>query len=637
MGFFAGFSGEFGKQLATSRAEEANRAERQSAMESQILQHLSTSPDPEIASHAITGLLDLASPQRKAKGLAGWLGKVAEHPALPTIRQLISQGRQVEDQPPQAPRMNVEEGLRSMPGTPVGDQPAPAATRPMVGPPGPDDTSVPSAATPPPSAPFASGFQPATTETVPRQVFLQPGELEAQQAGQKETAVLAARGAAYDKFAGTPGKQSIVPGVNNPPAPHPAGEIQDEQGNWFRQDVTIGADGTRTITRTPISKVAPRPTAGQDSTLQGAKDLQAAALAKGIAMSDDEAIAAFRVQRDAMRIAKVGQAAEEHDLRAARLKQIAASTTRLLQQNAGTTPLTEVQIRDEAFKAISAANVMLGNGPDVTPADVEATAKEIQAKLGKPGGGGPPRGPQVSPTRAALSVPLSGVTPPPAPASASVIPEHLQDTSRRPRAYSMQGKQTLQAIGTTEPLLTKLVAAIKAAGLEQDNSIIGEQFNKVLYNVGISPGDPETDRLFTEGVSRAYGMRGLVGGRSNQILQNLYGQHLVDPGDSPQLVLRKAQDLLAILPDIRKAVDDSEAAQVGAHAAPKQPASGTAPAGAPPAPGGRAGTAAAVPGAAPQLPPEVASRLKAQGAGRYTLKNGQIWVVDAAGNVRPGG
>ncbi len=173
MSFFAGFSGRFGEELARSRAEEADRAERQSALESNILQHLSTSPDPEIASHAITGLLDLAGPQKRAGGLAGWLGKVAQHPALPTIRQLVSSGRQVEDQPPQAPRMNVEEGVQELPGSPVevpGVQSQPAPQR--------------VAATPPPA--FAQGYQPATTKTVPRHVLETPDDLAARQVATAE-------------------------------------------------------------------------------------------------------------------------------------------------------------------------------------------------------------------------------------------------------------------------------------------------------------------------------------------------------------------------------------------------------------------------------------------------------------------
>ncbi len=72
MPFFSGFAGEFGKNLERSRSEEADRAERQSALESQILQHLSTSPDPEIASHAITRMLDLADPSKTGKR-ASWL------------------------------------------------------------------------------------------------------------------------------------------------------------------------------------------------------------------------------------------------------------------------------------------------------------------------------------------------------------------------------------------------------------------------------------------------------------------------------------------------------------------------------------------------------------------------------------
>jgi hypothetical protein len=166
MPFFSGFAGEFGKQLAQSRSEEADRAEKQDALTAGILQHLTTSPDPEIQSHAISGLLDLAGPKKYAKGLSGWLGKQATNPALPTIQQLIAHGRQVET-PAHVPQANVTSGMpEQLPGDTLDAQGQPQAKALPFAP----------AATPPPAFKPGDVYQPPRTVTVPRQVFDSPEE-----------------------------------------------------------------------------------------------------------------------------------------------------------------------------------------------------------------------------------------------------------------------------------------------------------------------------------------------------------------------------------------------------------------------------------------------------------------------------
>lgn len=607
MGFFSGFSGEFGKQLQTSRAEEADRAERQSAMESQILQHLSTSPDPEIASHAITGLLDLAGPQKKAPGLAGWLGKVGAHPALPTIRQLVSQGRQVEDKGPVAPTAGVTEGLGAMPGQQVdipGVASGPPAPRQTLGPPS-SDEATPSALQPPPAPRSVAGtpFQPATSKTVPRKVF---NTLE-EQAGKTTRAELDAKVGAYE--AASPEARQGVFGHQVPIV-----RTTDKDGNvHFFQ----GANEVGEAIGAGQPKTAPRPSA-DEAHLQARS---AEILATNPGMTPEQATQQAQVEARAKTVATAGAAADAHLVRLGQIQAMVPATIAAWQRVNGTTPMTRAQAQAAASQALSAARQTLGAGPDVTPEDITRFADGLMAASDTHA-----TGPKVSPNRAAQNQPLGG---PPAPPNLTgtlqAAAPGLAGASAHPRVYSAQGKQTLQALGTVEPLLTKIVAGIRAAGLEEDNSVVGEQFNKLLYNMGISPGDIETQRLQLEGMSEAYGLRGLVGGRSNQILQNIYKQHLVSPGDSPKFVVQKTEDLLSILPLIRKAVDDSEGAQVGARG-------GAASPGGPPKPGGP--PASATPGA---VPPAVAAALKGIPAGKHTLSDGSVWVIDAAGHITKGG
>lgn len=113
MPFFSGLAAAFGDRLTSDRAENAKLNEARSARENDILKSLVGSDDQEIASMAMTGLLDQAT-GRKRKGLAGWLGEVEGNPMLPTIRQLMAKGRQIPvdhgegSTPPDALRSNED-------------------------------------------------------------------------------------------------------------------------------------------------------------------------------------------------------------------------------------------------------------------------------------------------------------------------------------------------------------------------------------------------------------------------------------------------------------------------------------------------------------------------------------------------
>lgn len=86
--------------------EDRNYAEglRSRQREGAVLQTLANSPDPEVRTLAITGMLDAASPARKAKGLRGWMGEVAQSPYLAAIRNLspmVHETKTVPDVPTQ--------------------------------------------------------------------------------------------------------------------------------------------------------------------------------------------------------------------------------------------------------------------------------------------------------------------------------------------------------------------------------------------------------------------------------------------------------------------------------------------------------------------------------------------------------
>lgn len=229
MPFFSGFAGEFGRQLARSRSEEADRAERHAQLENSILQHLSTARDPEVASLAMTGLLNQAGPQgRKAKGLRGWLGEQMGNPMLPTLRDLISKGR-----PQEVPEMVPGEALTPetlpgatgmgpggtpMPGAGVGGAGGAGAARAPQGPPGPATRMSP------------------TGQTLPRRLFLQPDE----QAGLTHAATTTADLEAKGRWAASVSpeiRQSVLGHVPpRAPAPHNVpGKVQASDGKWYNE------------------------------------------------------------------------------------------------------------------------------------------------------------------------------------------------------------------------------------------------------------------------------------------------------------------------------------------------------------------------------------------------------------------
>ena len=248
------------------------------------------------------------------------------------------------------------------------------------------------------------------------------------------------------------------------------------------------------------------------------------------------------------------------------MESLRATTAATWQRVNGTVPMTREQ-------ALTTARQVLGNGPDVTGGDVGTLADSLFAST-QPARQGGTAGP-ARPGGAAAPVPGVGgaaAAPPPAPGAApagrlssAITAGGAANVVRAPKFYSGPAKTAVTAIGAVEALLPKIIATIKANGLENSNNPIPEKLSSLIYGMGVSPGADMEGLLQNAGMAKAYGLRGLLGGRSNQQLQGLYGQHLIDPGDSPKLIMEKAQTLLGNIPDIKKAIDDSENLRVGGN------------------------------------------------------------------------
>jgi hypothetical protein len=622
MSFFTGFAGEFGRQLGAQRKENADRAERSASLENAILQHLTTSTDPEIASRAVAGLLSQAGPGgRKAKGLRGFLGETEGHPALPMLRDFIMAGRPVEGGPSSAPTPAGTPGSAAMPATSVQTPGGPG-----IG------------STPPPSAAAAASPVSPTATPGPRQVFRLPeqqaeitGHVEARSAAEKEAAVIKSRMDAYTN-APSAGARTVIPGVSNPPAPRAAGEWQDPTtGQWYRQEYTSDPDtGTPILRQTPISKVAPRPTGPEAQALERAQEIMAAQPAGAPPLPLEAALTQARAEQRTLVQTK---ADEEHQLRVARLQALIPATIARWQAVNGTTPMNRTQ-------AIAAARQALGTAPEVTLEDVTRLADGLMATNQRPSWGpapgatrpAPPLGspgapPPLRPAGAAPPGQTGGVgggAPPAAPGAAggaaggppasgsltAAVPPDLAGVQRNYRAYSAQGKQTLMAVEAISPLLDQIEANIRAAGLTESGNPLPEMVQKKLYALGFAPDETVEQRLQLTGMAEAYGLRGLIVGRANLPLQQIMQMHLAQPGDSPKLILQKIATLRESLPVIRQAVDTAEGARVGSRGRP--------------AGGGTGSATAAVPTQTSAVDPLADLADLAEGHKR-TRANGEVW------------
>ncbi len=208
MAFFAGFAGGFNTAMTQDRHLQAQLDEARATRENAALQHLSTSDDPEIASMALTGLLNQS--RKPSKGLRGFFNETEGNPMLPTIRELMAKGKQVPNQgaptpnappttadfggPPDASGSSIHAIPPNLAASPE-DQPQSAALPAGAATEAGAKPLSPSAGGPPGPVQFHEGPS-VGTHTVPRPAFLSPGEragaIEAAQLGAKYKAELAA-------------------------------------------------------------------------------------------------------------------------------------------------------------------------------------------------------------------------------------------------------------------------------------------------------------------------------------------------------------------------------------------------------------------------------------------------------------
>lgn len=193
---FGGLTEGLWQSIAEGREETRRREEKAAEREAQILQTLANADDPEIRSMALTGMLEMANPKRKAKGLRGFLGEMEASQTLPRIRQLMATPVETEVRTPGLPSRGVPvatamQGPAALPSRPPGvpgsaAMPSQSPVEPRAqGPPGiPSVLPVSQIARgpQPPPAPGPAFSEQRGTPTIttrelrPRQVFLAPEE-----------------------------------------------------------------------------------------------------------------------------------------------------------------------------------------------------------------------------------------------------------------------------------------------------------------------------------------------------------------------------------------------------------------------------------------------------------------------------
>jgi hypothetical protein len=582
--FFAGLASGFADAQTKDRAVQAQIDEQNAQRENAALMHLSTIPGDEnadIRAAAVTGLLD----QKRRPGqtlMSRFMNQTQENPMFPTIRGLM--GQQVS-QPGATTTRPAEPGPSTMqpPGT--------AATPPPGGELGIPQTSLGAAHDVLPQAPASS--QQISTQgpptTRPRRIPSGPetaGMTTFEQSRGHLLGVLNAAGATGADPTMMMYAEAHVLGV-------PMSHADDEQGNrtFMMGTLPIGVAKGVAAAKGPEAKVkteatnilstAPPGTTLADATTQARQGEAAATSAKqqtavsGATSAAAKAETAEPLAQAKLTIAQAG-AAVAPEMAAARLaasKQttatglarehfLAAETTAEWQRVNGTMPMSPSQ-------RINAARELLGNNPSISAGDIGRLADTLAQTQGQGGAGRaaappPTAAPAVGVGAPRTTQPPRTATPPPAGGVSGALDRtNLGATAKNFKQYSTAGRQTITALDTVGAMLPKIEATIRGAGLADSNNPLPEKISSALYQMGISPGDDMEALLQNAGMAKGYGLRGLLGGRSNQQLQGIYGQHLLDQGDSPKLMLQKIHTLQANLPDIRAAVDDAESQGVG--------------------------------------------------------------------------
>jgi hypothetical protein len=139
----------------------------------------------------------------------------------------------------------------------------------------------------------------------------------------------------------------------------------------------------------------------------------------------------------------------------------------------------------------------------------------------------------------------------------------VPSSSALPHNIGASGKSVIQGINVMQVVNQRLMKLIEDAGLQDDNSPLNVRWDNFLYGLGVDPGDlngmPFAEYAQLGGTSEAYGLNGLIRGRPNQSLQEIYQRHLVGANNTPALVYKKLQELEnTIIPTVKSSVLDAE-------------------------------------------------------------------------------
>ena len=130
MGYLEGLLGGFTERKGVVEDQNRQEALAGSDRERRVLESLINSPDPEVKSLAVAGLLDSAGPKKRKGGLSGWLGELQGSPHLQSIRDLIAhdaQGGGSGEPPAVAPEGASARPTQAITGTSPASSAAPLA------------------------------------------------------------------------------------------------------------------------------------------------------------------------------------------------------------------------------------------------------------------------------------------------------------------------------------------------------------------------------------------------------------------------------------------------------------------------------------------------------------------------------
>lgn len=172
MGWLEGLIGGFSARKSEIEAQNLEEARLAQQREGRIFEALLSSPDPEIQSMAVAGLLDSANPKKRKGGLRGWMGEMEQSPYLPRIQELINTPVPVTKET--IPSTQISQGIPLAPGSQPAAMPQSNAVQPGGAPPTPTAAVQTTPAGGPPPTPLSLTNRPPTPYVAgsrPRQVF----------------------------------------------------------------------------------------------------------------------------------------------------------------------------------------------------------------------------------------------------------------------------------------------------------------------------------------------------------------------------------------------------------------------------------------------------------------------------------